>query len=29
MFLYRNLGSGSIGKAVLEANRRHLSGERS
>lgn len=27
-FLYRNLGSGSIGKAVLEANRRYFAGER-
>jgi len=27
-FLYRNLGSGSIGKAVLEANRRNFAGER-
>ena len=26
-FLYRNFGSGSIGKAVLEANRRHFAGE--
>ena len=27
-FLYRNLGSGSIGKAALEANRRYFAGER-
>ena len=27
-FLYRNLGSGSIGNAVLEANRRYLADER-
>jgi hypothetical protein len=26
-FLYRNLGSKSIGKAVLEANKRYFAGE--